>query len=43
MTKALDKTNDPVFGMTVDETSALHAERDGETFSFTASVVSRSF
>jgi len=25
---------DPICGMTVDETSALHAERDGQTFSF---------
>ena len=25
---------DPVCGMTVDKTTALHAERDGETFYF---------
>ena len=27
-------TKDPVCGMTVDETTALHAERDGKTFYF---------
>ena len=27
-------TKDPVCGMTVDEASALHAERDGKTFYF---------
>jgi Cu+-exporting ATPase len=27
-------TKDPVCGMTVDEATALHAERDGKTFSF---------
>jgi len=25
---------DPICGMTVDEATALHAERDGETFYF---------
>ena len=27
-------TKDPVCGMTVDETTALHAERDGKTYYF---------
>jgi len=27
-------TKDPICGMTVDTTTALHAERDGETFYF---------
>jgi YHS domain-containing protein len=27
-------TKDPVCGMTVDETTAVHAERDGKTFYF---------
>ena len=33
MTTTTD-TKDPVCGMTVDEASALHAERDGKTFYF---------
>ncbi|MDP2653215.1 MAG: YHS domain-containing protein [Candidatus Omnitrophota bacterium] len=27
-------TKDPICGMTVDEATALHAERDGKTFYF---------
>jgi len=27
-------TKDPICGMTVDEATALHAERDGKTFFF---------
>ncbi len=27
-------TKDPICGMTVDEVTALHAERDGKTFYF---------
>jgi len=27
-------TQDPICGMTVDEATALHAERDGKTFYF---------
>lgn len=27
-------TKDPICGMSVDETTALHAERDGKTFFF---------
>ena len=33
MTTTTD-TKDPVCGMTVDEASALHAEREGKTFYF---------
>jgi Cu+-exporting ATPase len=28
------ETKDPICGMTVDEATALHAERDGKTFYF---------
>jgi Cu+-exporting ATPase len=28
------ETKDPICGMTVDEATALHAERNGETFYF---------
>ena len=31
---AATTTKDPVCGMTVDEASALHADRDGMTFYF---------
>jgi Cu+-exporting ATPase len=34
MIESKSVTKDPVCGMTVDETTALHAERDGKTFSF---------
>lgn len=34
MTKTTDTTKDPICGMTVDEATALHAERDGKTFYF---------
>ena len=34
MKKSQSVTKDPICGMTVDETTALHAERDGETFYF---------
>ena len=33
-TQSTAATNDPVCGMTVDKTAALHADRDGETFYF---------
>ena len=35
-------TKDPVCGMTVDEATALHVERDGKMF-FAATTVSASF
>lgn len=34
MAKTTANTNDPICGMTVDEATAFHAERDGETFYF---------
>lgn len=34
MIESTSATKDPVCGMTVDESTALHAERDGETFYF---------
>ena len=34
MTKETRSTKDPICGMTVDEATALHAERDGKTFYF---------
>jgi Cu+-exporting ATPase len=32
--KPTNSTKDPICGMTVDESTALHAERDGKTFFF---------
>ena len=32
-------TKDPICGMTVDETTAIHTERDGKTFYFSATTV----
>lgn len=32
--KSTTMTKDPICGMTVDQASALHAERDGKTFYF---------
>jgi YHS domain-containing protein len=34
MKQSKSVTKDPVCGMTVDETTAIHAERDGKTFYF---------
>lgn len=34
MIESKSATKDPVCGMTVDESTALHAERDGKTFYF---------
>lgn len=34
MTESKIATKDPICGMTVDEATALHAERNGETFYF---------
>jgi len=34
MTTTNSVTKDPVCGMTVDEATAIHAERDGKTFYF---------
>lgn len=34
MKQSKSVTKDPICGMTVDETTALHAERDGKTIYF---------
>ena len=34
MKKSKSVTKDPICGMTVDEATALHTERDGKTFYF---------
>jgi Cu+-exporting ATPase len=34
MKNTTSTTKDPICGMTVDAATALHAERDGKTFSF---------
>ena len=34
MKQVESRTKDPICGMTVDETTALRAERDGKTFYF---------
>ena len=34
MTETTNNTKDPICGMSVDEATALHAERDGKTFYF---------
>ena len=34
MNESKSVTKDPICGMTVDEATALHAERDGQTFYF---------
>jgi len=34
MNESKTMTKDPICGMTVDQTTALHAEREGETFYF---------
>ena len=34
MIESKSVTKDPICGMTVDEATALHAERDGKTFYF---------
>ena len=34
MTETTTDTKDPICGMTVDEATALHVERDGKTFYF---------
>lgn len=36
-------TKDPVCGMTVDESTALHAERDGTTFYFCSDHCKQAF
>jgi len=36
-------TKDPICGMTVDEATALHAERDGKTFYFCSDHCKQAF
>ena len=36
-------TKDPICGMTVDEATALHAERDGKTFFFCSDSCRKKF
>lgn len=36
-------TKDPICGMTVDEATALHAERDGKTFYFCSDSCRKKF
>ena len=43
MTKTITNTKDPICGMTVDESSALHAERDGKTFYFCSDHCRKTF
>ena len=37
------ETKDPICGMTVDEATALHAERDGKTFYFCSDLCRQKF
>jgi len=43
MTEATSVTKDPVCGMTVDSTKAIHAERDGQTFYFCSEHCRKTF
>lgn len=43
MTDTTETTKDPICGMTVDEATALHAERDGKTFYFCSEHCRRKF
>ena len=43
MNTSKSTTKDPICGMTVDETSALHAERDGKTFYFCGDMCRKKF
>ncbi len=36
-------TKDPICGMTVDESTAIHAERDGKTFYFCSDHCQKKF
>lgn len=39
MNESQSVTKDPICGMTVNETTALHAECEGKTFSFSATTI----
>ena len=43
MTETKSVTKDPVCGMSVDEATALHSERDGKTFYFCSSKCQQKF
>lgn len=43
MKESKSATKDPICGMTVDEATALHAERDGKTFSFCSDSCRKKF
>ncbi|MEO7797377.1 MAG: YHS domain-containing protein [Opitutaceae bacterium] len=43
MKESKSVTKDPIRGMTVDVATALHAERDGETFYFCSDHCRRKF
>jgi len=43
MKESKSVTKDPICGMTVDEATALHAERDGKTFFFCSDSCRKKF
>jgi Cu+-exporting ATPase len=43
MKESKSVTKDPICGMTVDEATALHAERDGKTFYFCSEPCRKKF
>ncbi|MHB1024977.1 MAG: YHS domain-containing protein [Desulfobacteria bacterium] len=43
MNETKSVTKDPICGMTVDEATALHAERDGKTFFFCSDSCRKKF
>lgn len=43
MSAAATTTTDPICGMTVDEATAIHADRDGKTFYFCGEGCRRKF
>jgi Cu+-exporting ATPase len=43
MIESKSVTTDPVCGMTVDESTALHTERDGKTFYFCSDHCKQAF
>ncbi len=43
LTESKSVTKDPICGMTVDEATELHAERDGKTFYFCSDHCRKSF
>ena len=43
MKESKSQAKDPICGMTVDEATALHAERDGKTFYFCSDSCQQKF